>query len=220
MESIRAVITGDIIGSTGITGNYKERLRQIADDVRQFQDERFIMDIYRGDSFQTISNRPEKGLLLLLIIKAGLNRYSSKEEGKKYQWDARMSLGIGQLEQYPTNNEIGELSGEPFIKSGRALDQMKDKGQLIVVTTGKEDMDKELSSVCPLIEAITSRWTKAQADAIYLSLLHGMITQQEIGRKLGKSQRAIGKSLEASDIEAIKTYLKRFEKLIQWNFNT
>lgn len=219
MESIRAVITGDIVDSTGIIGSYKETLRQIAEDIRQFQDDRFIMDIYRGDGFQTISDKPEKGLLLLLIIKAGLNRHSSKEGSKGYRWDARMSLGVGRLEQYPTNNEIGELSGEPFTKSGRALDQMKDKGQLITVTTGTEDMDNELSSVCPLIEAITNRWTNAQADAIYLSLLHGTITQQEIGKELGKSQRAIGKRLEAGDIEAIKTYLKRFEKSIQWNFN-
>ena len=95
---------------------------------------------------------------------------------------------------------------------------MKDKGQLITVTTGVEQMDDELSAVCPLIEAITDRWTSTQADAIYLSLLHGTITQQELGKELGKSQRAIGKSLEAGDIEAIKTYLKRFEKSIQWNF--
>lgn len=218
MESIRAVITGDIVDSTGTTGNYKATLQRIADDIRQFQDDRFIMDIYRGDSFQTISDIPEKGLLLLLIIKAGLNRNSSQKEGKDYQWNARMSLGVGHLENYPTNNEIGELSGEPFVKSGRALDQMKDKGQLITVTTGVEQMDDELSAVCPLIEAITDRWTSTQADAIYLSLLHGTITQQELGKELGKSQRAIGKSLEAGDIEAIKTYLKRFEKSIQWNF--
>ncbi|MCP4459349.1 MAG: hypothetical protein GY816_15210 [Cytophagales bacterium] len=218
-SKIRAVITGDIVGSTKIAGDYQEVLHQIDNDIKQYKDDSFILDIYRGDSFQSISNKPAKGLLILLILKAGMKRYSSKKGSKEMQWDARMSLGIGFLEEYPESNNLRELSGDPFTKSGRNLDQMKEKGRLIHVSTGDEKLDDEIFSVTPLIEAVTNRWSTAQADAIYQLLLKNL-TQYEIGKELGgKSQRAIGKRLEASNVDSIKPYLSRFEKQIAWTFN-
>ncbi|TRX60145.1 hypothetical protein FNH22_08840 [Fulvivirga sp. M361] len=213
-----AVITGDIIGSTRIPGGYKDVLHKIGDDIKQHQDDRFIIDIYRGDSFQCISNRPGKGLLILLLIKAGLKRHSSKIRSEELQWDARMSLGIGFLEEYPHTNDLTELTGGPFTRSGRSLDQMKEKGRLIQVTTGEEQLDAEIASVLPMIEVITDKWSTAQADAVYPLLLFNTITQDAIGKRIGKSQRAVSKRLDVSKIEAIKPYLKRFEEQIKWTF--
>ncbi len=87
------------------------------------------------------------------------------------------------------------------------------------VTTGNDLLDDELHALLPLIEVITDKWSTAQADAVYQSLLYSNITQYEIGKRIGKSQRAIGKRLEVSKIEAIRPYLKRFEKQIAWTFN-
>ncbi|KYG72821.1 hypothetical protein [Roseivirga echinicomitans] len=215
-NKIKAVITGDIVGSTLITADFKKVLHQIGDDIQQHQDEHFILDIYRGDSFQSISRQANKALLVLLIIKAGLKRYSNKKGSKEVQWDARMSLGIGVLEDYPNGNNLSESSGEPFTISGRAFDKMKEKGTLIQIKTNDESINAELEAVVPLIEVITDRWTTAQADAVYRSLLLTEATQEEIGKILGKSQRVISKRLNLSKIDAIKPYLKRFEKQLKW----
>lgn len=215
-HTIRAVITGDIVGSTQIAGDFKKVLHQIGRDIQDHQDDRFLLDIYRGDSFQSITNQPQKALLVLLIIKAGLKRYSHKKGSKEVQWDARMSLGIGTLENYPNTHNLSELSGEPFTLSGRAFDKMKEKGTLIQIKTANEIINEELEAVVPLLEVITDRWTIAQSDAVYRSLLLTDATQEEIGKILGKSQRVISKRLNLSKIDAIKPYLKRFEKQLRW----
>lgn len=212
-EGIRAVITGDIVGSTRIVGDYREVLHQIGSEIQEFQDDRFIIDIYRGDSFQTISNRPEKSFLILLIIKAGIKRYSTKQGNQETQWDARMSLGIGPLKEYPTSKELRELSGDPFTKSGRSLDQMKEKGKLIKITTGDEYIDDELDATCPLIDVIINRWNTTQAEAVYYYLLRNF-TQRELGEMFEITQRGAGKRLESSNIDTILGYEGRFQNLI------
>ncbi|MEM7549541.1 MAG: hypothetical protein AAF363_07700 [Bacteroidota bacterium] len=214
--TIKAVITGDIIGSTRIVGDYKEALHKIGRDIKKHQDDTFIMDIYRGDSFQAISARPGLGLLSLLIIKAGLKRHSTTTGSKKTQWDARMSVGIGPLDHYPANNDLSEMTGEPFTISGRGLDSMKEKGRHIKAKTGIEDFDQDLEAIMPMIELITDRWSTSQADVVYHALLQPGLTQTEIGKTLGKTQKAVSKSLIISNIEAVEPFLKRFSEKVQW----
>jgi hypothetical protein len=216
MNIVTAVITGDIIRSTDILGDYREVLHRIANDIRDQIDKHFLIDVYRGDSFQAISRNPEKGLLILLLIKAGLKRQQTEKNRQTIQWDARMSMGIGKLVTYPKDNNLSELTGEPFTKSGRSLDSMKDKGKEIAIVTGEEKQDKELIAVLPMVEAIVTKWTTAQASAVYLSLLYKGITQKEIGDRLGKTQVAVSKSLDISRIDALTPYIRRFETQIQW----
>ena len=215
---VYAVITGDVISSSTIIGNYHDVLRQIGHDIKAHLDHRFIMDIYRGDSFQMISACPEKGLLMMLIIKAGLRSYKNEKGGLEEQWDARIALGIGKMDKYPRKHTLGEVSGEPFLRSGHALDQMKGEGDQLKIVTGDNRNDQEFEAVTPLIEAITSRWTTAQSEAVYLSLLRQSITQFEMGQELGGiSQRAVGKRLEAAHFVSLKKYLNRFESINTWN---
>jgi len=216
MKIVTAVITGDIIRSTDIEGDYREVLHRIANDIRDQIDQQFLIDVYRGDSFQAISKKPEQGLLMLLLIKAGLKREQTEKNKQTIQWDARMSMGIGKLANYPEYNNLSELSGEPFTRSGRSLDSMKEKNKEITIVTGEEKQDNELKAVLPMLEAIVTKWTTAQASAVYLFLLYKDITQKEIGDRLGKTQVAVSKSLDISRIDALIPYIRRFETQIQW----
>ena len=216
MKIVTAVITGDIIRSTDIEGDYREVLHRIANDIRDQIDQQFLIDVYRGDSFQAISKKPEQGLLMLLLIKAGLKREQTEKNKQTIQWDARMSMGIGKLTNYPEYNNLSELSGEPFTRSGRSLDSMKEKNKEITIVTGEEKQDNELKAVLPMVEAIVTKWTTAQASAVYLFLLYKDITQKEIGDRLGKTQVAVSKSLDISRIDALIPYIRRFETQIQW----
>ncbi|WP_339699684.1 SatD family protein [uncultured Roseivirga sp.] len=216
MKIVTAVITGDIIRSTDIEGDYREVLHRIANDIRDQIDQHFLLDVYRGDSFQAISKKPEQGLLMLLLIKAGLKREQTEKNKQTIQWDARMSMGIGKLANYPEYNNLSELSGEPFTRSGRSLDSMKEKNKEITIVTGEEEQDNELKAILPMVEAIVAKWTTAQASAVYLFLLYKDITQKEIGDRLGKTQVAVSKSLDISRIDALIPYIERFETQIQW----
>lgn len=210
---LSAVITGDIVHSTSLKGDYKKVLHHISDDIRTYFDNRFVLDIYRGDSFQAITNTPEYGLLFLLLLRAGLRRHSDEAEES---WDARVALGVGALEEYPTGGSLGELSGTPFVHSGRALDSLKD-GRITIVT-GVEAIDAEFKAVSPLLDVIITGWISTQAEAIYYYLLQNL-TQKDLGEKLGISQRAAGKRLESGNIYQVQQYEDRYKNLIEWNFN-
>jgi hypothetical protein len=214
-----AVITGDVVNSSKIEGDYAKVLNDIAKDIIQYQNPEFIFEIYRGDSFQGLVTEPGKALLLSLIIRAGLRR-NTRGKNLESIWDARISIGIGKVKNLKLTAEtkIGTLDGEAFILSGKAMDKMKNENSLIKISTSDDQFNKEFAAVCPLIDVITGRWSTAQAEAVYIYLLRNL-TQKEIGNLLNTSQRAISKRLETSSIEKIKPVLFHFNELILWKYS-
>lgn len=214
----KAVITGDIIASTKTQLNYKEVIEDIANDIKKY-DPAFKLDIYRGDTIQILINDAKDGLFILLVVKAGLRRYNRDKKmiSFKTQLDARLSLGIGTVDDSHTN-DLGSMNGEAFTHSGRTLDGMKSEGAFVKITTGNQELDQEFAAVTPLIDAITQRWSSQQAEAIYIYLLHSA-TQAEIGKALNISQRGAGKRLEGSNIDNILGYNDYFKKQLGCTLN-
>jgi hypothetical protein len=214
-KKIYAVITGDIVNSSGISGLYANELNKITNDIKKYQQQNFILEIYRGDSFQALVTDPTKAILISILIRTGLRRNS---RGKSIEniWDARISIGIGPIRnsEMTESIKIGTLDGEAFVRSGKNLDKMKKEGSLLKINTGDSQLDQEFSAICPLVDAIISRWSIAQAEAVYLYLLRNL-TQKEIGNLLNTSQRAISKRLEVSNIEKLKPFFTRFIEIIQ-----
>lgn len=215
-NKIYAVITGDLVDSTGIEANYKNALNDIANNIRQYQLPNFIFDVYRGDSFQALVSEPGKALLISMIIRTGLRR-NTRGVGLENIWDARISIGLGTIKNIEISQDksISSLDGEAFLRSGRMLDTMKKEGALLKITTGNDQLNKEFVAICPLVDTIIGRWSTAQAEALYLYLLRNL-TQKEIGKLLNASQRAIGKRLEASHIENLKPFIARFKEVSSW----
>ncbi len=218
-KKVYAVITGDLVDSTTIKGDYKGILEKIANDIIKYQADDFIFIIYRGDSFQGLVIDPAKALLLGILIRAGLRR-NTRGKGLEEIWDARIAIGIGTVEnlKLKPKPQLGALDGEAFVRSGRTLDSMKGKGALLNICTGDQQLDDEFAAICPLADTLISRWSTAQAEAIYLYLLEN-ITQNEIGKHFGISQRAISKRLETSSIEDMKPFFERYENVIAWKYN-
>ena len=214
-----AVITGDLVDSSGIEDDYKEILAGIASDIVKHQDEEFKFDIYRGDSFQGLITNPTQALKISILFRAGLRRYS-KGNSVENIWDARIAIGIGKIKYIDSRTEqkLNSADGEAFVRSGRTLDAMKNEDQQIRICTGDQKLDDEFAAVCPLLDAIIGRWTTSQAEAVYMQLLEG-ITQEEIGRRLDISQRASGKRLELSNIDGMKQFFRRYKNLIEWKFS-
>jgi len=218
-ENIHAVITGDLVDSTEMTNDYQATLRAIVQDIIQYQDREFLFEVYRGDSFQALIPDPTKALLISIILRAGLRR---KSRGKSIEeaWDARISIGIGQVDN--SNEKIASRlstnNGEAFIRSGRTLDAMKRQGARLKITTGNSSLDKEFEAACPLADTIINRWTTTQAEAIYLYLLKNT-TQKEIGKEIQTTQRAISKRLEASNLDSMTKFFNRYKEVIEWKYS-
>lgn len=219
--NIHAVLTGDIVRSTSIEADYKVKLKEIANDIKDHIEDYFQLEIYRGDSFQGIVMDPGKALRIGLLLRGGLRRYSRRDTNSiESVWDARISIGIGEIDNLNKMKEvkIGLLGGDAFIRSGKALDKMKGEKALLKITTGIKELDDEFYASSALADAIVSRWSIEQAEAIYLYLLENL-TQEEIGRRLEISQRAVGKRMIAGNLDSLKKFLERYQSAIEWKYS-
>ena len=209
-----AVITGDIVDSTIIAANYQDVLHAIAGDIDRYVAQESIFEIFRGDSFQMLIRAPKKALLVGLLFRVGMRRYSNGSVLED-AWDARVSVGVGSINEakLAKNAPLGTLDGEAFLRSGRTLDQMKPEGAFLKITTGVDSVDQALNVCTSLADALIARWSTTQAEALYLYLLRDL-TQKEIGSLLKVSQRAIGLRLESAQFHNLQPFLRYFEKII------
>ena len=121
----------------------------------------------RGDSFQLMTADIQKSFLKAIFLKSYFKRkqLGLKNEKGKEAIDIRISLAVGLSKTIPEN--IGKSMEEPFVLSGRALDQMKKKKQTFIITTSCEAYNKELELSCAFLDNIFDGWTLAQAEVIY-----------------------------------------------------
>ena len=191
---------------------------EIQADIIRLIDHSFIFDIFRGDGFQAVTQDIQISFYLMLLFKAGLRRHNSLKGRNTLEnvLDARIALGIGTID-HDRKRSLSQMTGEAFVKSGRSLEKMKSEGRSIMINTGEAELDSEFEVVSPLIEALTSRWTSVQAEAVYIYLLQKP-TQEVLGKRLNISQRAVGKRLKGSNIELILAYEERFRERVKWKY--
>ncbi|GAD04449.1 hypothetical protein HQ45_07085 [Porphyromonas crevioricanis] len=211
---IKGVITGDIVSSSSIQLEWREKLlltmQEIAEDLKEVSD--LQIEFFRGDSFQLLVEQPEKTLLVAILFRAGLVSRTPQES--KRRWDARVSIGIGEVSFLSDNILVSD--GEAFHFSGREMDDIKKKR--LTLRTRWEHINEELSVSTAFADDIISGWTQAQAEVIYLVLLHD-ITQKEIASRIDKSPQTISKLLGTAKENLIKKYLERYQKLILKEIN-
>jgi hypothetical protein len=173
-----AVITGDIVASSGLSlpdrrrllriiGESSRRLRKIFGRVAPLE-----VDVFRGDSWQLLLTDPPRSLRAALLFRALLR---SKMES--HQFDTRIAIGIGTVDLVP-RRRVSEGSGEAFRASGRALDSMK-KRRMAVSFPGSK-LEAPLDAIVHLVDEIAVHWTDRQARAM-VGALQGW-TQKKIAR--------------------------------------
>lgn len=211
---IKGVITGDIVSSSTIQLEWREKLlfvmQTIAEELKGISD--LQIEFFRGDSFQLLVEQPENALLMAVLFRAGLISHTPLE-GKK-RWDARISIGVGEVSFLADNVVVSD--GEAFQLSGREMDDIKKKR--LTLRTRWEQVNEELSVSTAFADDIISRWTPAQAEVIYLVLLHG-ITQKEVASRIDKSPQTVNKLLSYAKESLIKKYLERYQQLILKEIN-
>lgn len=206
---IKGVITGDIINSTGIKTELRETLlNTIQEVVRELEIFSTLrLEFFRGDSFQIIVDKPAEALIIAVLLRAGLKSHTPKES--KRLWDARISLGIGDITY--SSEKVVVFDGEAFHYSGWGFDELG-KRKLAIRTTWN-NVNNELKVSTAFADDIISRWSRSQAQVIYVSLLSKM-TQKDIAIKLNKTTQNISKLLSAGKESLICLYLERYKQII------
>lgn len=206
---MKSVITADVVGSTRIKAERRvelpELIYQIAEDLQKICPIR--LEIFRGDSFQIMVEKPEQAPLIAVLVRAGL-RKSELVSGTQLL-DARMAIGVGGVDY--EDSHLALSNGEAFILSGREFDKLG-KRRLSVVTPSDE-INAELQVETAFVDNVITHWTRHQSECIYQALLtNAKHTQLASDDKT--SRQNVGKKLLAARERLVRMYLDRVSYLI------
>lgn len=215
-KKLYAVLTGDVAKSSGLAADDRRQLLPVLKDAFSKIESilgseiiAFPFEVFRGDSFQGVLQKPELALSAAVLIRAVLR--SSFKSTLKNAVDARIAIGIGSINLMPDSNS-GEGDGEAYRNSGLSLDTMPKHARMMVIKTPWQDINDELNVECALLDTLISRWTTAQADVV-LHYFDGH-TQDEMASVLNISQPAIKKHIDSANIFELQLMIDRFTKLI------
>lgn len=214
MEKI-AVISADIINSSKFEEHaFIDAMHVLVEPAGNYlvnRGERFLSS--RGDSFQLMTTDIQKSFFKAIFLKSYFKRkqIGLKNEKGKEAIDIRISLAVGLSKTIP--EDIGKSLEEPFVLSGRALDQMKKKKQTFIITTSHEAYNKELELLCAFLDNVFNGWTLAQAEVIYY-LVQGF-KQTEIADMLNLSQPSVSNRIQLARWNLIDKMNSRFLEIIE-----
>ena len=205
---MNGIITGDIIDSTSIPIEHRKDLLTaisvISEELQVFSP--LKCEIYRGDSFQIVVNRPEMAMLIAILLRAGLK--SRIPKGSKQNWDARIAVGIGEMEFI--SDSILVSDGEAFRLSGREFDELGKRN--LAIRTRWDDANEELKISTAFADDIITNWTSSQSLVIYMSLAYQM-TQKEIAKELGISRSYVSRIEKRALVKMLREFLKNQNEL-------
>jgi hypothetical protein len=197
-----AVLTGDVVSSSAIKAKRREKLLKTIEQSTQkaallLTD--FRPEIFQGDSFQGYTTvDPKFALRTSLYI---IMHMLSNEFGM------RVSIGMGDI-SFETGHSATS-DGTAFRHSGRNMEMLKKKDQLIAVGTDNEALQAEWEVHIATLNFLLKRCTSLQAAAFMEMLARK--TQQEAADNLKVKQPAIQQRLQAAGWPVFQTIITRFE---------
>jgi GTP cyclohydrolase III len=199
---MKAVITGDIINSRKVDSSvWLKTLREL---LQGYGNEPENWEIYRGDSFQLITDGME-ALEIALIIKSAIRKHKPL--------DVRMAIGIGEIEYH--SKKITESNGTAFINSGEQFQELK-KHTLAIKSPNKE-FNNIFNIIFQLMMLFANNWTPSTSEIIKLALKDESLSQNQLANKLNKSQSTISAALKRGGYDetmnVINLYKSELKKL-------
>lgn len=201
---MQAVLTGDIVNSTGLTRAKEKRLVKILEQVLASH----LFEFYRGDSFQVYIKQADAALQTALLCRtAAIGIVHDKRPAFS---DVRISIGIGKTKA--PRKELGKSNGEAFILSGRAFDEMAKQDARMAIVTANKLANEGMQVIADYINGIFEIMTGKQALVIF-ELLKGQ-TQQAIAAKLKRSKSTIHQHVSAGRWPEIEKLLQQYKNII------
>ena len=214
---VYAVISGDIVGSSGLLDRTGSPTKTIIERIggRTIDNFRNVLlpeiDVYRGDSWQMVCTDPARSLRAGLFFRALI-----KADREIKPVDTRLSLGFGRIDFLPDQG-ISAGDGEAFRLSGAGLDNCKkDQRMCLVFPEDQESaITRGLDQLIRLLDFQVQRWQPRQSEAVAGALLG--FTQQRIAVDWVSepvSQQTISQHLESAGWNVIKSTLAYFESTL------
>jgi hypothetical protein len=221
---IGAVITGDIIRSSGysidarklIRGSIQQSVKSLsqAEPFKRENSIPFPAHLYRGDSWQVLVIDPCLAMRAALLIRASL-----KSDLPELKADTRISLSVGRIHRKDQAISFGD--GEAYILSGRKLDEISQKSKSTFVFSMDEfipfptEIVQSIQTLLVSLDFITSSWTAKQALSIKLALLGyepGQIARDWPERQI--SRRVVDYHLARGGWHAVESGVQYYETVL------
>jgi hypothetical protein len=201
---LQAVLTADIVNSTGLTKPQQRKLLQSLERILAGEPHEF----FRGDSFQVQVKKPANALALALLCRTAA---IALEPAGNPAFDIRVSIGIGKGARSNTK-PLWQSNAEAFVLSGRAFDTLQSSGRRLTMATGNTMANEALQLTALYADTICTGLTARQAATVH-QLLQGH-TQLAAARKLKKSASTIHQHLTAARWTEMATILQHYQNMI------
>jgi len=197
-----SVITGDIIGSRQQKSqHWVEDLKKILSALGKTPVQ---WEVYRGDEFQVEIKNPEEALLAAILIKAHLRTIKS---------DARMSIGFG--DKTHDAAKISESNGTAFINSGELFETLKKQKITLALRTGEIAFDEKMNLMLRLALTFMDTWLAQSAEFVAIAIENPMLSQEELGQKLGINQAAVSRRQKRAQFDLVMNLDRYFRTQIK-----
>lgn len=205
---IKGVITGDLVHSTNIAAKWRQTVVNVLHKcVAEFLPLTFVkLEMYRGDSFQVVVDKPEYALAIAIALRAKLR---AETPDKQEMWDARLAIGIGEI-PFESDN-IVTSDGEAFRLSGRSFDHIGKKR--LIISTPWLNFNNEIELVTRFADDVITSWTAKQAMVVYLSMLFSNKLQKDLAEDLCMTKQNFSYHWISARGQLILDYVKYFESL-------
>ena len=218
-DGLYAVITGDLIDSSKFVNNewqkvaflLYESFRIVENETVPNEAFQYKFEIYRGDSFQGVLKNPEFALKTAITILTYLQTHPVNNKMVL----PRLSIGIGTIDYFSSSDKISESDGEAFRNSGRILDEMKKKNEMLKVTTPESRLNDIFDVQCTFFDVLCDKWKIEDSEALFGKMKN--LTQEQIAFEYGISQSAVSYRLKSAGYKAVKKFIHYYEKLFQNN---
>ena len=219
-----SVINGDIIASTAIVetekANFRRQLEKLFIDLEKKFDS--YSRVYKGDYFECVSEKSEKGLRIALLIKCFIKSLNVPVKGKrgKYfkEYGARLVIGHGTLNEM--SKVDGVVDGEAIYLAGRKLSSEEptyNKEKIIIKNSlffesYDEEKQEQMQPIVELLDFITSKATAKQCEVLYFKLMGW--DEKQIAEQLQVQQSTVNRHSTSVGWNAIETAVNYFEAKI------
>ncbi len=206
---IKGVITGDLVNSTNIAAKWRQTVvNTLQKLVAEFLPLTSVkLEMYRGDSFQVVVDKPEYVLDVAITLRAKLK---AETPDKQEMWDARLAVGIGEI-SFESNN-IVTSDGEAFRLSGHSFDNIGKKR--LIIATPWPDFNNEMELVTRFADDVITSWTAKQARVVCHFLLFPNKLQKDLAEELGMTRQNFNYHWSSSRGQLILDYVEYFKSLI------
>ncbi len=196
-----AVITADVIGSSGYSTDERRSLDRILRAAFRDTEQRFPSAIHTsmafrvtaGDEFQCVIADVPQVLRVLTYL-----RTVAASGGLNPPVRFRASIGIGSLST-PKRSNPYEEDGIAFVRARRGLEQLeksRSPTRRTALISGDEAIDTSADAVLCLADYIMQGWTVPQWEAVRWALLG--LKRKEMARKLKIAHQNVTKRILAA----------------------